>query len=108
MRERKKLAAKILVIILEVQVIVVRRIVIRAEHRPEPLAGRHMDDLEESPYVRIVRAPVILDRYPPAVLQDERGNIDRVGQRMTRQPLGGGTDRVAAGIGAERLDLDQT
>ena len=85
----------------------VRLVIVRAEYRAEAFAGGCVDGVEETPHLGVVRSPIILDRDATSVGQNEGGDIDGIGEGMTRQPRCRRADRIAAGISAERLDLDQ-
>ena len=61
----------------EVQMVVVRRVVIGSQYRPEPLAGAAMDDAEEFPFLR-TRVPAILHRNATPVGKEEGTDIDRL------------------------------
>ena len=82
--------------------VVMRRVVIGAQHRLEPLAGAGVDQAQKLARL-LVAMPALLDRDPPAVRQDEGRHIDGVAVRMFAQLPAAG-DRPAI-IGAERLDL---
>ena len=84
------------------KMVVMRRVVIGAQHRLEPLAGAGVDQAQKLARL-LVAMPALLDRDPPAVRQDEGRHVDRVAVRMFAQLPAAG-DRPAI-IGAERLDL---
>src|SRR3569833_4430577 len=93
-----------LVIVFEVEMVVVRAVVIGAQHRAETLARGAVDRLEEVVNARVGRVPALLDGDSPPELQYERRDVDRIGDGMARQFLDAGhADDVAAGIAAHAL-----
>src|SRR3546814_8021172 len=51
---------------IEMEVIVMGGVIIRAEHRSTTLAGSVVDDLKETPRA-VIAVPVVLDRVPAAI-----------------------------------------
>src|SRR3546814_1790715 len=55
---------------IEMEVIVMGGVIIRAEHRSKTLAGAVVDDLKETPRP-VIAVPVVLDRDPAAIRSEE-------------------------------------
>ena len=73
-----------LVVVFEVEMVVVRAVVIGAQHGAETLAGGRVNRLEKVVNARIGRSPALLDGDSPPVLKHEGRDIDRIGDGMAR------------------------
>src|SRR3546814_1808685 len=72
---------------IEMEVIVMGGVIIRAEHRSKTLAGAVVDDLKETPRP-VIAVPVVLDRDPAAICQHKGRDIDSIAMRMFGQVSG--------------------
>ena len=79
--------------------ILVRVVVVGAEHGPEALARALVDDPQEFLLGRGAAFPVPADGDPPAVGEVEGGDVDGIGGGVGREPVGPGD--VAAIVAAE-------
>lgn len=84
--------------------IMVRRIVIRAEDGAETLAGATMDDTQEFAFFR-TGIPAVLHADTPAISEQESADVDGFCPGMGREPPGPGN--IAAGVAAHRFDPDE-
>src|SRR3546814_5775877 len=84
---------------IEMEVIVMGGVIIRAEHRSKTLAGAVVDDLKETPRP-VIAVPVVLDRDPAAICQHKGRDIDSIAMRMFGQVSGHIAVHFSAGIGA--------
>src|SRR3546814_11652993 len=67
---------------IEMEVIVMGGVIIRAEHRSKTLAGAVVDDLKETPRP-VIAVPVVLDRDPAAICQHKGRAIDSIADRKS-------------------------
>src|SRR3546814_1501244 len=76
----------------EMEMVVMRGVVIGAEHGAEPLAGAGVDDLQKLPDPPVA-IPVVLDADAPPVAQHAGGHVDRIAVRMFGQFAAAREDR---------------
>ena len=68
---------------IEMEVIAVEGIVLRAEHRSEFLAGAVMHDAKEMP-LEAIAVPAAFHRNHASISQEKRRDVERVGVTMLR------------------------
>src|SRR3546814_1258044 len=66
---------------IEMEVIVMGGVIIRAEHRSKTLAGAVVDALKDTPRP-VIAVPVVLDRDPAAICQPKGRDIDSIALLM--------------------------
>src|SRR3546814_8979878 len=104
-RDFAKSAAVSVAAHVEMEMIIVGGVVIGAQHRAEPAAGRFVQGAQEL-LRALVAVPAAVEHDPPPVGEHEARDVDRVRRRMLRQPARAPAIDVAAAIGALGFDLD--
>ena len=90
---------------IEVQMVMVKGIGVRAEDGHETRASRIMGKSHDALAVRVRSLPALFNRHRPAILQREAGHIQRVGEGVLgeiRVRLAG--PPIPAGIGRSHVD----
>ena len=99
------LAAKRLPAQIEMQMIVMRRVIIGAEHRLEAFTRRRADVAQEGALI-IAAVPALTNRDTPSVGENKCTNINGIGGGMFRAPSAASANDIAAGIAAHALNFD--
>ena len=86
-------------------VVVVKNVVARPEHRREHLAGSGVDVAEESLSLVVATRPVVDDRDAAAIRQAEAADVDGVAESVFRNVRARLPVDAAAGIRAHGVDL---
>src|SRR3546814_537144 len=97
-RDFAKSAAVSVAAHVEMEMIIVGGVVIGAQHRAEPAAGRFVQGAQEL-LRALVAVPAAVEHDPPPVGEHEARDVDRVRRRMLRQPARAPALDVAAAIG---------